>query len=275
MKPFKKVAIIGVGLIGGSLALALKKKALAEEIVGVSKHQASLRVARRLRIIDQGSLDLDIAREADLVILATPVEVILELSVRLSRVISKDCIVIDVGSTKARIVRKLEKLFPNFVGTHPLAGSEKRGSLYAEPDIFKGCLCILTPTRRTPVSAVKKIKLLWKNLGARIVSLGPDDHDKIIASISHLPHVIAFSLIDSVPKKFLNFAASGLKDTTRIAASDSRLWAEIFLSNRSILGSIREFERSLGRFKKAIKAHDKKALSQAIEAARRKKEILG
>ena len=275
MKPFKKVAIIGVGLIGGSLALALKKKALAERIVGVSKHQASLRQALRRRIIDQGSLDLDIARGADLVILATPVEVILGLSKRLSTVINRDCIVIDVGSTKAQIVRKLEKLFPNFVGTHPLAGSEKRGSLHAEPDKFIGCLCILTPTRRTPVSAAKRIKLLWKNLGARTVSLSPDEHDKIIAFISHLPHLIAFSLIGSVPKKFLNFAASGLRDTTRIAASDSRLWAEIFLSNRSFLGSIREFERSLGRFKKAIREHDKKALSQAIEAARRKKEILG
>ncbi len=275
MKPFKKVAIIGVGLIGGSLALALKKKALANKIVGVSQHQASLRVARRRRIIDQGSLDLDIARGADLVILATPVEAILELSERLRAVINRDCIVIDVGSTKTQIVRKLEKLFPNFVGTHPLAGSEKRGSLHAESDIFMGCLCILTPTRRTSVAAVKKIKLLWKNLGARVVSLRPDVHDKIIASISHLPHVIAFSLIGSVPKKFLDFAASGLRDTTRIAASDSRLWTEIFLSNRSILGSIREFERSLGRFKKAIKRHDKRALSQAIEAARRKKEILG
>jgi len=220
-------------------------------------------------------LNIEVVRGADLVILATPVDSILKLSEKLSSIVSRECIVTDVGSTKSEIVSKLEMLFPNFIGTHPLAGSEKRGSLHAQPDIFDGCLCILTPTKKTPSRVTKRIRLLWKSLGAKTVSLSPNDHDKIIAFVSHLPHLIAFSLIGSVPKEFLGFAASGLKDTTRIASSDSRLWAEIFLSNRSFLSSIRQFERVLGSFKKAIKDRDKGKLMQVMNSARRKKEVLG
>jgi prephenate dehydrogenase len=276
MRLFNKVAIIGTGLIGGSMALAIKKKCLAHQIIGVSRHKNTLIWGKKSHLIDKGSQDLSIIKDADLVVLATPVNTILKLAGIILKFIRKASIVTDVGSTKCEIVSKLSKIFPNYVGSHPLAGSEKRGLVNASTDIFKNSLCILTPAENTSPKALKKIKNLWNRLGARVIFLSPDTHDRILSFVSHLPHVIAFSLIDIVPDKYLKFGATGLKDTTRIALSDSRLWVDILLSNReNMLKSIEHFENNLSRIKSAINKRDERTLIKILKKAKGKREILG
>lgn len=275
MELFNKVAIIGTGLIGGSLALAIKKNRLAGKIVGVSRHKKSLLLAERRGAIDSGSQALEIIKDADLVIFATPVNVILSLAPKVAKFIKKDCLVTDVGSTKEKIVSSLEKRFPNFVGSHPLAGSEKRSIANAHPGLFKNSLCLLTPTKKTNKRAMEKINLLWKRIGAKTNSLSPEAHDKILAFVSHLPHIVAFSLIESVPGNFLKFGSTGLKDTTRIASSDSELWAEIFLSNqKNILQAVTKLEKNISRIKSVVKTKNKKQLSAILKKAKEKREVL-
>ncbi len=274
MSLFKKVAIIGTGLIGGSIGLSLKKHNLAEEVVGVSRHKKSIILAKKSGAIDDGSTTLEIIREADLVIFATPVNVIIELAPKIAKIIDKNCIVTDVGSTKEEIVRLLEKIFPGFVGGHPLAGSEKRSISNASASIFQGSVCLLTPTKKTKNDSLRKVRMFWEGIGAKVVLLSASKHDKILSLVSHLPHIAAFSLINSVPKEYLGFAAGGLKDTTRIAASDAEIWTQIFLSNRkNVLKGIDVLERNLGNIKSAIK-QNKKQLSIILNAAKKKRESL-
>lgn len=275
MRLFNKVAIVGVGLIGGSIALAVKKKKLAREVIGVSRHRKSLLLALKRGAIDRGAQQIDIIKDADLLILAAPVSVILNLAPQISKIIRPDCIVTDVGSTKAEIVAKLEKIFPYFVGSHPLAGSEKRGVLNAYPELFKGSLCILTPTKKTAVKAKEKVVEFWNELGARVIFLSALSHDKVLSFISHLPHVAAFSLITSVPNQYLKFAANSLKETTRIASSDIQLWADIFLSNRKNMAvSIASLEGNLKKIKSAIGTNNRRLLLKVLKGANSKRGIL-
>lgn len=275
MPLFKKVAIVGTGLIGGSVALAIKKKHLCNEIIGVSRHRKSLALAKNKGAIDRGSLNLEVIKEADLVVLATPVSVIISEAKKISKIVSKDCIVTDVGSTKGEVSNKLEKLFPNYIGSHPLTGSEKRGIINAGPGIFRGSLCILTPTPNSKPKALAKIKIFWQRLGARVAVLTPEKHDTILALVSHLPHTVAFSLIGSVPGQYLRFASTGLRDTTRIAASDSEIWTDIFLSNRrNIIKAISLFQENLSRLKSAVAKKDKKILSSILKQAKEKRDRL-
>lgn len=275
MRLFNKVAIIGVGLIGGSLALAIKKGRLANRIVGVSRHKKTLFLAKKNRIIDQGSQSLDIVRDADLVILAAPVDKIIGIGCRISKIIGKDCVVMDVGSTKERIVYKLDKVIPNYVGAHPLAGSEKKGAINADAAIFRKSLCIITPTRKTNKKTLAKIAGLWKRLGSRVVYLNADSHDRVLSFVSHLPHVVAFSLIRAIPQGYLKFSSSGLRDTTRIAASDSEVWADILLANRkNITKTINLFEEGLIRIRRALDKKDKKLLKDILKKAKKKRDYL-
>ena len=275
MPVFNKVAVVGTGLIGGSLAMALKRKKLARRIVGVSRHEETLRIAKKKSIIDSGSRDLNIVRDADLVILATPVDTILKSGRAIRGLIKDSCIVTDVGSTKQKIVRSLARIFPRFVGSHPLAGSEKRGIINADPRIFKGSVCLLTPVAGTDRSALKKIQRLWESLGARVVFISPERHDKALAFVSHLPHIAAFSLINSVPAEDLKFASGGLRDTTRIAASDPGIWADIFLSNRSnIIKAIGVWQRNAGLLKSAIAHQDRRRIAGILNQAKSKRSKL-
>lgn len=269
MRLFNKVAIVGIGLIGGSLALEIKKRKIANEVIGISRHKDTLLFAKKIKAIDKGSQDLKIIKDADLVILATPVNAILKLAQPISRIIKKDCLITDTGSTKQQIVNKLEKLFPNYIGSHPLAGSEKRGIINASIRLFENSLCILTPTDDTKPYVRNKIKKLWNMVGAKVILLSPGVHDKILSFVSHLPHIIAFSLINSIPCKYLKFASSGLKDTTRIAASDAQLWMDIFLSNqKNMLQAINQFQRRLLQIKTAIKERNSNALAVIIKRAK-------
>ncbi len=276
MKLFNKIAIVGVGLIGGSIGLELKRKRLTNLVIGMSFHKNSITLAKKRGAIDIGSLDFSVLKDADLVILATPVFTMIELAPLISRVIKKDCIVTDVGSTKEKIVSNLEKIFPNYIGSHPLAGSQKRSISNAKIGLFKGTLVILTPTKKTKPAIVNKIERFWVKLGAKVTKLKPSVHDLTLAYISHLAHIAAFSLIESIPQKYLAYSASGLKDTTRIASSDSRLWADVFLSNRkNIIKSIAALELNLYRIKSAIKNNKKEQLIKLLKKSQLKREKLG
>jgi prephenate dehydrogenase len=173
------------------------------------------------------------------------------------------------------VVKILSKALPNFVGAHPLSGSEKQGVANARGDLFCGSLCILTPTGKTSHSALSTISRLWIELGSRVIFLTPARHDKLISHVSHLPHIIAFSLIQSIPRNSLFLASSGLKDTTRIAASPAGLWEDIFLTNtENILGALKGFTCSLLRIKQAIIQKDAKALERILRQARLKRESI-
>lgn len=271
---FKKVSIIGVGLIGGSLALAMKRMGLARTIVGICRHKESIALARRKGVIDAGSLDIKAIQGSDLVILAMPVGQIMALAKKISLLVSKECIVTDVGSAKEEIVGKLDRVFKRFVGAHPLSGSEKRGVQFADAGIFKDTLCILTPGPKTDPLAKHTVEGLWRRCGARVIFLDPGKHDRVLSFVSHLPHLAAFSLIDTVPAEFLRFSASGLKDTTRIASSDAVLWADIFLSNHKLLKAVDLYQAKLAELKKAIKGNNRSSLVRILRRAKNKRAIL-
>jgi len=276
MKLFNKVVIIGTGLIGGSLGLALKKKHLVSQIIGLSRHQRNASLARKVRAIDRIGLSLDVVRDADLVILATPIDAIIGIALKIAKKIKKDCIVIDVGSAKEEIVSKIIRAIPNFLGCHPLSGSEKKGILNLREDIFSNSICIITPTAKTNKKILSKVGLLWRKLGARVVVLSPKKHDQILAFTSHLPHAVAFSLIACIPEKFLSLSSGGLRDSTRISGSDANLWSEVFLSNRrNLLASLSTFQTKLAALKLALENKNKRILKRILLSAKNKREILG
>jgi prephenate dehydrogenase len=275
MRLFKKVAIIGVGLIGGSIGMAIKRNRLADKVVGTSRHKKNLLLAKRCKAIDSGSSGLEVIRGADLVIIAVPVSSVLKLAPKIAGLVGPDCIVSDVASTKQEIVTRLSRIFPRYVGTHPMAGSEKRGIANSACRMFVGSTCLFTPLASTDKQALAKIKKLWSCLGARVVTIPPAGHDKALAFVSHLPHIAAFSLINSVPEQYLKFGASGLKDTTRIASSDSGIWSDILLSNRSnLLSAINTLQKNLGRLRQAISSRDAKKLNALLKTAKQKRDSL-
>jgi len=276
MKMFNKVVIIGTGLIGGSLGLDLRKRHLAAQVIGLSRKKENANLAQKSGAIDSVGSSLDVVKDADLVILAAPVNVIIDMAAKIADKLKKDCVVIDVGSSKEKIVSKLSGLIPNFLGCHPLAGSEKRGAANLKAGIFNGSLCVITPTPKTGKKTLKKIKLLWQKLGATVVILSAKKHDRILASTSHLPHAVAFSLIGSIPDQFLSLSSGALKDTTRIASSDANLWSQIFLSNRSnLLTAFSSFQIKLNALKLALKNKNKKLLTKILGSAQKKRKKLG
>jgi prephenate dehydrogenase len=275
MKMFNKVVIIGTGLIGGSLGLAFKKQHLAGCVIGLSRQKKNARLAKRFGAIDRIGASLEVVADADLVVLATPVDAIIDLAGKIAKTIKKDCIVIDVGSSKERIVSKLSALIPNFLGCHPLAGSEKKGIANLEDSIFKGALCVITPTAKTNPRTLNKIKLLWKKLGANIIMLSAKKHDFVLAFTSHLPHALAFALISAIPDQCMALSSSGLRDTTRISSSDANLWSEIFLSNRrNILTALSIFQAKLTALKLALESENKIRLAKILVLANKKRAKL-
>lgn len=279
MKLFDRVAIIGVGLIGGSIGLGIKKKGLAGEVFGVCRHRGYLQEAIKMGAIDCGFLDpCKAVREADLIILATPIMAIMEIAKVIEPYVREGAIVSDVGSTKLKIVETLEKIFSKkrfFVGVHPLAGSEKRGVHRAKADMFEGAICVVTKTRKTPEYAFKKINQLWKALGADVVELSPSKHDQILSFASHLPHLIADALILSLNKKEISFGAGGLRDTTRIVLSEPLIWKDIFLTNRrELLKAIVRFKSELKNLEFLIARGEEKRLKLLLEKAQAKRAIL-
>lgn len=273
MALFKQISIIGVGLIGGSLAKSIKKNHISEKIVGFFRKRARLESAIKDRIVDQGYLDLKRSINAsDLIILALPPYQIIKFLQEIKNIIKNNTLIIDVGSTKNKITATADKLKLNFVGTHPLAGSEKKGCAFSSDTLFSDSLVVITHSKKTHRQSINKIKKFWKILNAIIVVMTPKQHDKILSFTSHLPHVISFSLMNSIPDKFLEFGSSGLRDSTRIALSDARIWSQIFLSNRKeLLLSIDSFQRQIKKIKNAIYENKEKQLFSILDTSKNKR----
>lgn len=276
---FRKVAIIGVGLVGGSLAKALKKQQLVREVAGFSQRPTSLEWALKNGVIDSGHQDVRKAvHDADLVVLATPVSIISSMIMTIGPHLRRGAIVTDVGSTKSSIVDAARECLPSsvfFVGSHPLAGSEKTGVENCNEELFKGSVCVMTPTDQTHKVAVERVKRLWARLGANVKFLSPDEHDKILAHVSHLPHILAYSLIQTIPLSYLEYGGQGLKDTTRIAGSSAQMWSDICMANsKNIINVIDALVKNLSAVRKAVNTNDHKMLMSQFKDAQVKRESL-
>ena len=269
----RELAVVGVGLLGGSVAKAARAGALARRIVGIGRDAARLQPAVDDGTLDAATTDLDAGvRQADFVLLSAPVLAIEGLLERVWRAAADGAVITDVGSTKGNVVRAAERLAASrplaFVGSHPLAGSEQSGYRVARVDLFRGATVVVTPTDRTELRAVKAATEFWEALGARVSTLDPETHDRSVAAISHLPHLIACALVDGaarVAPAALELAARGFKDTTRIAAGDPDMWTEIFLANRTALSaSVDAFGKALADLQRAIAAGDAATLRAVL-----------
>ena len=284
---FKQVTIVGVGLIGGSLGMFLKQNAMADSVVGVGRRIENLKTAVELGAIDRYVSDAkDGVREADLVILATPVDTYERHVKEWGSCLKSGAIVSDVGSVKGALVEQVERLLPNnvrFVGAHPIAGKEKTGVAAGSVTLFKGARCILTPTKRTDPQALRTIRALWEAAGSVVLTMDPVLHDKVLGAVSHLPHIAAFALINALTEvqqttpelDLLAYSGGGLRDTTRIAASSPEMWRDIFLWNRdNLVRQIETYERHLRQLKHLIQSGDGPAIEQELERAKRVREQL-
>lgn len=285
---FKHVAIIGVGLIGGSLGLVLKQARLADSVVGVGRREENLKTAVELGAIDRYVSDAaEAVREADLVVLATPVATYERHLKDWGHHLSTGTVVTDVGSVKGHLVEQVERLLQegvHFVGAHPIAGREKTGVAAGSVDLFRGARCILTPTARTDRHAMDLIRNMWQTAGSRVFTMDPFEHDRILGAVSHLPHVAAFSLINALVEMgrgmipqldLLSYAGGGLRDTTRIAASSPEMWRDIFLWNRdNLVTMIGQYERQLQQLKRLIAIGDGPGIEQELERAKQARDLL-
>jgi len=284
MKQWDTVAIVGVGLIGGSIGLALRKRALARTIFGVGRRLDSLRRAEACGAVTDTTTDL--ARgvaNADLIVVCTPVAEIVAHVLQVADACPATALITDVGSTKAEIVGRLDKALHHqgdqratFVGSHPLAGSEKTGPEHARADLFENCVVIMTPTDNTPEPVAALTRSFWESVGAKVIAKTPEDHDQSVAAISHLPHLVASALAGATPPADLCLAASGWRDTTRVAAAATELWRQILADNRlHVLKSLNEFEKVLAQFRQALETEDQNKLLQLLEAGKRNRESVG
>jgi prephenate dehydrogenase len=280
---FRRAAVLGVGLIGGSMGMLMKRKGLAARVVGSTSRLETLSRAKELGAIDEGSLDIaEVVKGADLVVLAAPIRKILEHLAALPGLVSPGTIVTDVGSTKAVIVRasaKLSRAGACFVGGHPMAGSEKAGAAAARPDLFQGAVWALCPGADVPRHAVQKMEKLVAAMGAQALLLKPEEHDLLVAAISHLPHLASAALVAQAEKaarrhpRVRTMAATGFRDTTRLAGGEPSLWRDVFLSNkRHVLTAIDRLLRELQDFRRALDAKDERAIWSFLERARQARE---
>ena len=264
--------------MGASLGLAIKKKGLAKEIIGIGRHETALREATDVGAIDESTLDIRKGiHGADLIVLATPVNAILEILEGLKD-FRRNVIITDLGSTKSTIVDRAEKVLHHsvlFVGSHPLVGSEKKGPTYANAALYEGGTCVMTPTDKTNRLAKEKIKHFWGQLGCTVKMMTPQQHDEALAYISHMPHLAAFALVKILPEHSAELATQGLKDTTRVASSDPHMWRDIALSNpKYVLKAIDETVKVLSGMRKAIVTRDHEALLEILKQAKVKRDRL-
>ncbi len=275
---FNNVTIIGVGLIGGSLAKVLKSAGLAGSITGCGRSRETLELALRLGVIDRlGGGSAHAVEDADLVVLASPVASFEKTVEEAGRHMKKGAILTDVGSVKGILVKKIEDLLPagvHYVPGHPIAGKEKHGVAEATESLFRGAKCILTPTARTDGKALDAVKALWDAAGAGVVIMHPDAHDHIFAAVSHLPHAAAYAMVNAVAEfnegtdTYISFSGGGFRDFTRIAASSPEMWRDICLLNGpNIVEMIEQYQFSLNRIKKAIKQKNGVKLEQLFRSA--------
>jgi len=264
-KPFvPTLAVIGVGLIGGSLALALKEAGAVGEVVGIGRSLANLEKALELGVVDRFTQDpVDGVRGADLIFLATPVLTLREVAAVIAPHLKPGAILTDGGSVKGSVVEAIEPLLPegvHFVPGHPIAGTEKSGAEAAFATLYRGRRCILTPTARTDRAALDLVRRVWKVAGSEVVLMEVEKHDRVLAAISHLPHMVAYSLVNAVSsydryeENILEYSAGGFRDFTRIASSDPTMWRDIALTNReALLEMMERFECFFAELKEDVR----------------------
>lgn len=275
---FEQLGLIGCGLMGGSFALALKRAGLVKRVVGYSKSPSTTERARQLNVIDvEAPSALLAVSGADLVLLAVPVAASEATFKAIKPLLTPNTLVMDVGSTKGDVVSAARRVLRDslgcFVPAHPIAGKEKAGVEHSDPELYKGRQVILTPIERTQTTQLKKAVEVWTALGAHVRQMSPEDHDAAFASVSHLPHLLAFSLINSIlaqshAKDFLSLAGPGFRDFSRIAASDPRMWRDILMTNhQEVLAQCQHFRQSLQAFEDAIQGCQIDVLEQLLTQA--------
>lgn len=277
---FHTLTIVGVGLIGGSVGLAARRRGVAARVLGVGRNPAALDRARAVGAIDEGFLDLPPAVcEAEVVVFCTPVDRIADQVLEAAPACAPGTLLTDAGSTKSLIMNSVAGRLPAgvaFVGSHPLAGSEKRGPEYADADLFRDRLTVVTPADWTDPRAVERTVAFWQSLGSRVRVMDAGEHDRALAVTSHLPHLVAAALAGLLPEALHDLTATGFRDMTRVAAGDPSLWTGIFAQNRAaILDALGALQDRLNEFKRAIVDNDRAALDALLAQAKRTRDALG
>ena len=275
------VAVVGVGLIGGSIGLALQARRLAGRVIGVGRSAASLAAARKAKVVTDTTLDLDAAAaEADLVVVATDVGSITTLLDQIDAAVRPGTLITDAGSTKASIVAAWEKRRRRrrgrFVGGHPIAGSHKSGPAAADAALFEGRVTIVTPARGTPAADAEAIGGFWAAVGSTVFMMSPQEHDKLLAATSHAPHLIAAAIALATPAAARQFTAGGWRDTTRIAAGDPELWADILLDNAApVAKALARIATGAEKMLAAIESGDRRRLMTLLTRAKEERDAVG
>jgi prephenate dehydrogenase len=280
---WKKITLIGVGLLGGSLGLALKRRRFAKSVVGFVRRTASVGECERLGAVDRATLDVwDAVDGADLIVLCTPIAQMRPLMKQALPAVKRGAIVTDVGSVKASVVDDLEEMVAGvggfFVGSHPMAGAEKTGVAAAEADLFADAVCVITPTRRSKPAAVRKVGQLWEAVGARVLTLRPETHDELVSRSSHLPHVVAAGVANLVlspehPQEQAMLCANGFRDTTRVASGSPEMWRDIAVANRANLSrALGKLVDDLERFRRTLRRGDADAIAKFFEVAKARRD---
>ncbi len=280
---FQKITIVGVGLLGGSLGLAVRQHRVAGEIAGFVRSDKSVADCEKFAATDYATTDLLAAvSNSDLIILCTPLAQMRSLVEQFLPALKRGAIVTDVGSVKADVVRELEPLVKksgaHFIGSHPMAGAEKTGVAAARANLFANAVCVVTPTKTASPRIVRKLEQFWKSIGARVLKLDAAQHDLLVSRSSHLPHVVAATLAGLVldpkqPKQQAALCATGFRDTTRIASGSPEMWRDIALANRKhISQSVDAFVADLKKFQTALKASDAKAIEKFFATAKMRRD---
>ena len=280
MRRFGTVAVVGVGLIGGSIGMALRRRGLADRVIGVGRRQPSLRTARRVGAVTNTTVEMAKGvAEAELIVVCTPVGRIVEDVLRAAQSCPEGTLITDAGSTKRAIVEALDAGLPRgcrFLGSHPLAGSEKTGAIHAKADLFEGRVAVLTPTKNTRAEDFDTLESFWSSLGSVVVQMPPDEHDRALALTSHLPHLAAAALAAILPERYFRLTGAGALDTTRIAAGEPELWGQIFSQNREhVLAAVAQYERQLAALRTAIQQDDQATLQELLTLAKKNRDALG
>jgi prephenate dehydrogenase len=273
LKKLNQVTIVGVGLLGGSIGLALRAAGFAGQRIGVGRRASSLKKALACDAVDTVTLDIaDGAAGADLVIFCTPIGHMPDLMGQMVPALAPGTYVTDVASTKAEVVRLAGRLLPdsvNFVGSHPMAGSEKTGVEFARADLFQLALTILTPDANTKPATVRWVRKFWESIGCRTVVTNPERHDQLLARVSHLPHAVAAALVAlAVRESTIDLAGPGFADTTRIASGNAAMWTDIFRTNRSaMLEAIDQMIEEMTTFRQKLDRDDAEGILKWLTAS--------
>ncbi|MEX2169532.1 MAG: prephenate dehydrogenase/arogenate dehydrogenase family protein [Pirellulales bacterium] len=283
MQPLNFIAIIGVGLIGGSIGLAVRKRGLAKQVVGIGRSPERLAKARELAAIDRGTVNIaEGVHDADLVVVCTPVASIVQRVQEAASAAPPHAVLTDAGSTKRELVAELDNTVnanrsgPRFVGSHPLAGDHRTGCEFARADLFENRVTVITPTSHTSRAATTTVTEFWQALGSRVVEMSPEAHDQALAITSHLPHLVASAMSATTPEEYLPLTAGGWQDTTRLAAADPELWRQIFAANRAaVVEAVERFDVSLAALREALRTGDDRRLLQLLQEAKQVRDALG